>query len=176
MIIMPFIIFVRYFINVLLVAASPDGGMWYEVHQKSYYIIMEGSLKVNEVQLSKISSKILSAASQNKMKSDKTIPNNDPAPVQKKYKRKEKQLTPEQVEVFKQAFEIFDVDHSGSIDKEELSSLLNALGFTYNEAQTTKIFDEVDTDHSGVIEINEFINFMSKQIVTLLTLSSTLTI
>jgi Ca2+-binding EF-hand superfamily protein len=93
---------------------------------------MESSLKVNEVQLTKISSKLLSAASQNKLKTEKTITNNEPLPPQKKYKKKEKQLTPEQVEVFKQAFEIFDVDHSGSIDKEELASLLNALGFNYN--------------------------------------------
>jgi Ca2+-binding EF-hand superfamily protein len=127
---------------------------------------MEGSLKVNELQLTKISSKLLSAASQNKVKSEKTVTNGEPLPNQKKYKRKEKQLTAEQVEVFKQAFEIFDVDHSGNIDREELSSLLNALGFNYNEAQTTRIFDEVDSDHSGVIEINEFISFMSKQIVT----------
>jgi Ca2+-binding EF-hand superfamily protein len=46
------------------------------------------------------------------------------------------------------------VDHSGNIDREELSSLLNALGFNYSEAQTTRIFDEVDSDKSGVIEIN----------------------
>jgi Ca2+-binding EF-hand superfamily protein len=60
------------------------------------------------------------------------VTNNEPVPNQKKYKRKEKQLTPEQVEVFKQAFEIFDVDHSGNIDREELSSLLSALGFNYS--------------------------------------------
>lgn len=77
----------------------------------------------------------------------------EPLP-EKKYKKKEKQLTPEQIEVFKQAFEIFDVDHSGSIDKEELSSLLNALGFRYSEAQTTKIFESVDKDGSGVIELD----------------------
>lgn len=34
-----------------------------------------------------------------------------------KYKRKEKQLTQEQIEVFRQAFDIFDSDHSGNIDK-----------------------------------------------------------
>lgn len=77
---------------------------------------MENSLKINPLQLTKISSKILSVASQNKLLSDKTIEVVEPLP-EKKYKKKEKQLTPEQIEVFKQAFEIFDIDHSGSIDK-----------------------------------------------------------
>lgn len=49
---------------------------------------MDSSLKVNELQLNKISSKLLSAASQNKLKSDKTITNNEPPPPQKKYKKK----------------------------------------------------------------------------------------
>ncbi len=49
---------------------------------------MEGSLKVNELQLTKISSKLLSAASQNKLKSEKTVTNVEPLPNQKKYKRK----------------------------------------------------------------------------------------
>ena len=51
------------------------------------------------------------------MKSEKTVADNEPLPNQKKYRKKEKQLTPEQIEVFKQAFEIFDVDHSGNIDR-----------------------------------------------------------
>jgi Ca2+-binding EF-hand superfamily protein len=134
---------------------------------------MEASLKINNVQLTKLSSKMLSITSQQKVKTEKSIENQEIP--RKKYKRKEKQLTPEQIEVFKQAFEIFDIDHSGSIDKEELSSLLNALGFAYNEAQTTKIFDEVDCDHSGVIELDEFISFMSRQIVTLVLFSWILT-
>jgi Ca2+-binding EF-hand superfamily protein len=35
----------------------------------------------------------------------------------KKYRAKEKALTPDQVDVFRQAFDIFDVDHSGAIDQ-----------------------------------------------------------
>ena len=75
--------------------------------------------------------------------------------------------------MFRQAFEIFDVDHSGSIDREELSSLLSALGFNYTEAQVQRIYDEVDDDGSGVIEINEFIKFMSMQMVLWVGSSST---
>ena len=42
--------------------------------------------------------------------------------------------------MFRQAFEIFDVDHSGAIDQEELTSLMQALGFNYSEAEMAKIF------------------------------------
>lgn len=72
----------------------------------------------------------------------------------RKYKVKDKPLTPDQIEVFRQAFEIFDVDHSGAIDQEELTSLMLALGFNYTEAEMTRIFEEVDTDGSGEIEVN----------------------
>lgn len=123
---------------------------------------MENNLKFDEQQLNKISSKLLSFTSQKRFGSDHAVKSEAP---RKRYKRKEKQLTPEQVEVFKQAFEIFDSDHSGNIDREELTSLLNALGFNYSESQIVKIFEEVDSDGSGVIEINEFVKFMSRQIV-----------
>ena len=36
----------------------------------------------------------------------------------KKYRVKDKPLTPDQIDVFRQAFEIFDSDHSGAIDQE----------------------------------------------------------
>jgi Ca2+-binding EF-hand superfamily protein len=89
----------------------------------------------------------------------------------KRYRAKDKPLTHDQIEVFRQAFEIFDVDHSGAIDQEELTSLMHALGFNYSEEEMTKIFEEVDTDGSGVIEVNEFITFISRQIVLLSLLS-----
>lgn len=76
------------------------------------------------------------------------------------------------MDVFRQAFEIFDVDHSGAIDQEELTSLLHALGFNYSQLEMAKIFEEVDTDGSGLIEVNEFITFISRQIVTFIIIFS----
>lgn len=57
------------------------------------------------------------------------------------------------------------MDHSGAIDEEELTSLMQALGFNYSASEMSSIFNEVDTDGSGVIEVNEFITFISQQIV-----------
>ena len=57
----------------------------------------------------------------------------------RKYKKKQKPLTQEQIEVFRQAFEIFDSNHSGSIDEGELKSLMSALGYNYTDEQIKKI-------------------------------------
>lgn len=62
---------------------------------------MEKTLKLDPDMMLKASSKILSVATNNKLGSDKTIPQEKKEP---KYKRKQKPLTQEQVEVFRQAF------------------------------------------------------------------------
>jgi Ca2+-binding EF-hand superfamily protein len=131
---------------------------------------MENSLKIDDEVFGKMSSKIMSLATNQKLKSEDVMPQER---KKRKYKVKDKPLTPDQIEVFRQAFEIFDVDHSGAIDHEELTSLMLALGFNYTEAEMTRIFEEVDTDGSGEIEVNEFIEFMSKQIVLVYPLSWT---
>lgn len=91
------------------------------------------SKKTIEVQREKLSTKILSLASNARLEHNNQ-PNKTNASMKghKKYRKKQKPLTNEQVEVFRQAFEIFDSDHSGNIDQEELGSLLNALGFDYS--------------------------------------------
>ena len=47
----------------------------------------------------------------------------------KKKKTKTVTLTPEQMDEIDQAFHLFDKDHSGQIDKEELKDAMRALGF-----------------------------------------------
>lgn len=42
---------------------------------------------------------------------------------------------------------------------------MNALGYDYSDDQIKKILEEIDEDGSGVIEINEFVEFMSKHMV-----------
>lgn len=74
-------------------------------------------------------------------------------------------LTQQQIDVFRQAFEIFDTDHSGYIDKTELGSLLHAMGFDYTPTEIAQVFNSIDKDGSGMIEVDQFIDFMSKQIV-----------
>lgn len=42
---------------------------------------------------------------------------------------------------------------------------MNALGYDYTDEHIKKILEEIDEDGSGVIEINEFVEFMSKHMV-----------
>jgi len=53
---------------------------------------MENNLKIDELQLNKISSKLLSLTTQKKMGTDNGLKTE--AAIKRKYKRKEKQLTP----------------------------------------------------------------------------------
>ena len=42
---------------------------------------------------------------------------------------------------------------------------MNALGYDCPRQVTKQILDEIDEDGSGVIELNEFVEFMSKHMV-----------
>lgn len=64
-----------------------------------------------------------------KPKSHHNHDNVDEKPKKKKGKRKPRQdLTDEQREVIKQAFDLFDQDNSGTIDNTELREAMKALG------------------------------------------------
>ena len=58
------------------------------------------------------------------------------------------------------AFAAFDTDGSGSINTEELRSMLG--GAAINEHLMKQIIDEVDTDKNGEVDINEFKQMMLK--------------
>lgn len=56
-------------------------------------------------------------------------------------------------------FELYDIDHSGAIDIEELNNLITSLGMTLTEKELHEAIHELDTDQSLKIEKNEFINW-----------------
>jgi len=65
-------------------------------------------------------------------------------------------LTEEQRSQIKQAFDICDVDGSGSIDMEELKEVLAALGEQATDEQAKELMQEIDTDQNGTISYEEF--------------------
>jgi len=92
----------------------------------------------------------------------------DPEPEtqqKKKVRRKRKDLSEEQIEVFKQAFDLFDADGSGVIDANELKEAMRALGFEVTKKQVDEMIEEVDQDGSGTIDLDEFIYMMKKKLV-----------
>jgi hypothetical protein len=59
----------------------------------------------------------------------------------------------------------YDKDHSGSIDKQELSSALTALGLRLNRPELDAIMAHLDTDGGGDIDLSEFIaNFKQERV------------
>jgi len=76
-------------------------------------------------------------------------------------KQDTKGLSHEQHEEIKEAFDLFDVDHSGSIDYRELKAAMKALGVKVDKAELRKMITDVDADGSGSVELPEFITMMT---------------
>ncbi|CAG9318153.1 unnamed protein product [Blepharisma stoltei] len=55
-----------------------------------------------------------------------------------------------------------DEDGSGSIGVEELMEPMLALGLAENKEQVQTLFNQVDKDHSGEIEFNEFLSIVRR--------------
>jgi Ca2+-binding EF-hand superfamily protein len=66
----------------------------------------------------------------------------------------ERQRDPE--EDLRDAFNMFDADRSGYIDREEVRMLMKKLAQTLTEDEITAIMEEVDLDGDGEISFDEF--------------------
>merc|ERR1712167_311971 len=74
--------------------------------------------------------------------------------------KKQKELTEEQKQEIKEAFDLFDTDGSGNIDAKELKVAMRALGFEPKKEEIQKMISDVDDDGSGTIEYEEFLKMM----------------
>lgn len=72
-----------------------------------------------------------------------------------------KALTEEQVDECREAFEMFDMDRSGSIDLRELKAAIRALGMNVSADELKKMVGDVDKDGNGTIEFPEFLSMMT---------------
>merc|ERR1711865_53551 len=76
-------------------------------------------------------------------------------------KKKEVVITPEQMEEFKEAFELFDTDKSGSIDASELDFAMRALGFEPTGQEVADMLAKTDEDGNGTVQYEEFVDLVS---------------
>jgi len=67
----------------------------------------------------------------------------------------------EEREELKAAFEVFDTDHSGFIDMEELGRLMAGLGQDLSRNELDKMMNELDEDHDGQVSFEEFLTLMT---------------
>eukprot|EP00238_Polyblepharides_amylifera_P001186 CAMPEP_0196571036 /NCGR_PEP_ID=MMETSP1081-20130531/1220_1 /TAXON_ID=36882 /ORGANISM="Pyramimonas amylifera, Strain CCMP720" /LENGTH=244 /DNA_ID=CAMNT_0041887795 /DNA_START=260 /DNA_END=994 /DNA_ORIENTATION=+ len=72
-------------------------------------------------------------------------------------------LTEEQIAEFKECFEMFDEDGSGTVDQKELGDILAAMGQKLNGKELTKMVAKVDLDMSGSVDFPEFCALMAWQ-------------
>ena len=75
--------------------------------------------------------------------------------------KKRSELTEEQKQEIKEAFDLFDTDGSGTIDAKELKVAMRALGFEPKKEEIRKMIADVDKDGSGVIDFPEFLDMMT---------------
>ena len=75
--------------------------------------------------------------------------------------KKRTELTEEQKQEIKEAFDLFDTDGSGTIDAKELNVAMRALGFEPKKEEIRKLIADVDTNGSGVIDFPEFLDMMT---------------
>ncbi|OEH74326.1 centrin-1-like isoform x1 [Cyclospora cayetanensis] len=85
-----------------------------------------------------------------------------------------RELTEEQKQEIRDAFDLFDTDGSGCIDAKELKVAMRALGFEPKREEIRKLIAAADADGTGTIEFSEFLSMMTQKIVSELALGNSL--
>lgn len=73
-------------------------------------------------------------------------------------------LTDEQRQEIKEAFELFDTDKDGCIDYHELKVAMRALGFDLKKAEVLKLLRDHDRRGEGLMEWDDFARVMGDRI------------
>lgn len=72
-------------------------------------------------------------------------------------------LTPEQIEEYREAFNLFDRDSNGSISASELATVMKSLGLSPSETEIADLVNEIDQDGNHEIDFQEFLTLMARQ-------------
>lgn len=73
-------------------------------------------------------------------------------------------LTEEQVAEFREAFKIFDKDGDGKIDRQELGTVMRALGQNPTQREIDDLVNEMDQNNDAAINFAEFLTMMARQV------------
>ena len=76
--------------------------------------------------------------------------------------KKPKAVDPAQAAELKVAFDFFDKDKSGFIDKSELKLVLGSLGTALSEDDLALLYVEMDPSGDGQIDLSEFTSVMAQ--------------
>ena len=73
-------------------------------------------------------------------------------------------LSKEQIEEFKEAFAMFDVDGDEAIDINELGALMESMGYSISKQELAQHIKAVDADGNGTLDFSEFLTLMATKI------------
>jgi centrin-3 len=76
-------------------------------------------------------------------------------------KKSKPELSQDQKQELREAFELFDADKTGSIDLHELKVLMRALGFDVKKPEVIKLVHDVDPSNAGSIDYEQFLEIMA---------------
>ncbi|KAI6184532.1 Calmodulin [Aphelenchoides bicaudatus] len=77
---------------------------------------------------------------------------------------KTEEFSREQIEEFREAFELFDKNGDGRVTSEELGIVMRSLGHEPSDQELHDIINEIDIDGNGSIELDEFVSMMSRRV------------
>eukprot|EP00747_Dinoflagellata_sp_TGD_P163227 gnl/TRDRNA2_/TRDRNA2_181680_c0_seq1.p1 gnl/TRDRNA2_/TRDRNA2_181680_c0~~gnl/TRDRNA2_/TRDRNA2_181680_c0_seq1.p1 ORF type:complete len:215 (-),score=64.42 gnl/TRDRNA2_/TRDRNA2_181680_c0_seq1:179-823(-) len=69
-------------------------------------------------------------------------------------------LDEEQIEELREAFNLFDTEHAGTIDARELKAALRALGFEVKKEDVRRMLADIGKDPTSPIDFNDFCEMM----------------
>ncbi|XP_070553178.1 uncharacterized protein [Ptychodera flava] len=81
--------------------------------------------------------------------------------AQKKRTGPKPELTEEQKQEIREAFDLFDAEGSGTIDVKELKVAMRALGFEPKKEEIKHMIQNIDKEGSGTIDFNDFVTLMT---------------
>ncbi|XP_042336222.1 centrin-2 [Sceloporus undulatus] len=85
------------------------------------------------------------------------------APAQRKKAAPKTELTEEQKQEIREAFDLFDTDGTGNIDVKELKVAMRALGFEPKKDEIKKMILDIDKEGTGKITFGDFLSVMTQK-------------
>ncbi|KAF4663671.1 Centrin-3 [Perkinsus chesapeaki] len=76
-------------------------------------------------------------------------------------RRRRPEISEEQKQEIKEAFDLFDTSRSGSIDYHELKVCMRALGFDVKKAEVLELMRDYDRQQTGSIRYDDYLEIMT---------------
>lgn len=73
------------------------------------------------------------------------------------------ELTDDQKQEIKEAFELFDTEKTGKLDYHELKVAMRALGFQVKKEEVKKLMGDYDKEATGRITFDDFMDIMTEK-------------